>query len=533
MAQGGESNQNQVKDPASLLCSAMDSIVTTVHFYDNLRSFKGILPVTVVKELEYYYNTVYGPRGVKRYRNRRVPPQLTVFNDTIVWYPVKYDEVRYIEEYIPPDKPETVVVLHHKYCRYCWQQHVSKFIPKSDDDDDSDNDSDNDIYNDIRVNYGRLDAMYDGAELQDESVINELVCDRCLLPVISMKNEVSNIKHSKMFTDTNMPGALKTTDVKYLEIIYTDIIDDTPMSYFIPCDNTVTSELVASLRTYMYGMRFHCVGSFDISKERIDQAISVNDMIGYERFTLIDRVLTAKILRRFIRYNHPENVTFDSIGGCIDFTKFQKIGDSFDEEEDAEDLLISFWEMNEPNTLFESAASIVVNSVYSYVLLEKLKGILPATVLEEVETSYFNHKDILRSLRNNKMRENRPEWHKKISETKVYGIIFTGIYCEETHPLDLVHIARHQYCYGCWGPIRKYYENYEANEARGVSVHIVYMAKNSVPRRVLGSKIHWWPLDFTCLKCEKCLFRIEWSEEEDEESDLDSSTSTLNSSGED
>lgn len=189
--------------------------------------------------------------------------------------------------------------------------------------------------------------------------------------------------------------------------------------------------------------------------------------------------------------------------------------------------------MNEPNTLFESAASIVVNSVYSYVLLEKLKGILPATVLEEVETSYFNHKDILRSLRNNKMRENRPEWHTKISETKVYGIIFTGIYCEETHPLDLVHIARHQYCYGCWGPIRKYYENYEANEAQGVSVHIVYMAKNSVPRRVLGSKIHWWPLDFTCLKCEKCLFRIEWSEEEDEESDLDSSTSTLNSSGED
>lgn len=189
--------------------------------------------------------------------------------------------------------------------------------------------------------------------------------------------------------------------------------------------------------------------------------------------------------------------------------------------------------MNEPNTLFESAASIVVNSVYSYVLLEKLKGILPATVLEEVETSYFNHKDILRSLRNNKMRENRPEWHTKISETKVYGIIFTGIYCEETHPLDLVHIARHQYCYGCWGPIRKYYENYEANEAQGVSVHIVYMAKNSVPRRVLGSKIYWWPLDFTCLKCEKCLFRIEWSEEEDEESDLDSSTSTLNSSGED
>lgn len=184
MAQGGESNQNQVKDPASLQCSAMDSIVTTVHFYDNLRSFKGILPVTVVKELEYYYNTVYGPRGVKRFRNRRVPPQLTVFNDSIVQYPVKHDVVRYIEEYKPPDKPETAVFLQHRYCRYCWQQHVSKFIPKS----KLCRASVDNTTKSVAGWYVRFNPQY-------------FVCNRCSLTMYKINPKYDVIKHSKMYRD--------------------------------------------------------------------------------------------------------------------------------------------------------------------------------------------------------------------------------------------------------------------------------------------------------------------------------------------
>lgn len=108
---------------------------------------------------------------------------------------------------------------------------------------------------------------------------------------------------------------------KYLEITYRHYSFPHSYSYYYPCDKTVTHELVTQLSRYMRDMAFHSVTCFDMTLEAVNLAIRMNDILGYERFEIIDQILTAEVLRRFIRYDGAGDVSFDSIGS-IDFKKY-------------------------------------------------------------------------------------------------------------------------------------------------------------------------------------------------------------------
>lgn len=186
MAQKGENNQNRINDPASLQCIAMCKISASVGFYENLCSLKGILPPIMVKWFHQHYNDLVKLRKQAISKRCKIiyPPQLTVFSDTKIRYPAIYDYVTYIEEYIHTDVPIMRFGLYHRYCRYCWQQNVSKFLSKEKK------------YK-IIVQSKFMYSTPFTVKIKPE----DCLCERCNLTYFNIHPKYNVIKHSKMYRD--------------------------------------------------------------------------------------------------------------------------------------------------------------------------------------------------------------------------------------------------------------------------------------------------------------------------------------------
>ena len=145
--------------------------------------------------------------------------------------------------------------------------------------------------------------------------------------------------------------------LKYFEIIETDYRSRLWMGYFYPCDATVTPQLLRELYHFVSGTE-----SFDImledsvcdtvkllDRERVDLLISMNEYIGYDRFSLKKFVLTGPILKKFLKYGEestdPEEVNDKWRFGNVSF-EVEDMEEEDEKEEDEEEEQASQEESN-------------------------------------------------------------------------------------------------------------------------------------------------------------------------------------------
>lgn len=166
--------------------------------------------------------------------------------------------------------------------------------------------------------------------------------------------------------------------------------------------------------------------------------------------------------------------------------------------------------MFNPPSLFDRALREIVERIYSYDLLDKMKGTLPVIIVEECKKRYFAIKEEASTRRTVMLRKFLPSSLWSIDDHCAYGIRYNGVCYVEEAVLDGVHVSTQtRFCRPCWTTV---HENFKDKTLDGVTMRVVM----DDPKEEIysdGVDFHFRPTEYVCDKCYSAVFFQTWESE--------------------